>query len=119
MLDEYYSYDLLHNHFIESFIEDYGNLKSEDIANKVYKSESIRKLILTASNIGFLPKGQILTESLLGTRYFMFSKTSTVMFAAMIALKRCIEELEEFGLVFSEEEKLNAAKSVITTGRQI
>lgn len=119
MLDYYYSYDLLHNDFIESFIKDYGNVKSEDIASKVYKSESIRKLIVTASDIGFLPKGQILTESLLGTRHFMFAKTSSVMFAAMIALKRCIDELEELGLVFSEEEKLNAAKSVITTGRQI
>lgn len=119
MLEYYYSYDLLHNHFVESFIKDYGNVKSEEIGTKVYNSDAISKLIKTAKNIGFLPKGQILTESLLGTRHFMFAKTSTVMFAAMIALKRCIEELEESGLYFSEEEKLNAAKSVISTGRQI
>ena len=116
MLDDYFDFADLFNDYIQSFIRQYGELKSGSISQKVYNSNAISSVIASAKKVPFLPKHKILIEALLGTRHFMFSTKHVLTFAALIAFKRSLEELEKDGFYFSNDEKLNAIKGIIIEG---
>lgn len=119
LIDHYdYFYDFFED-FDSGFTKELGSIKTNEIANKISNSKTIKNLGENLIKTRRIPNGQTVIEAVMSTRHFLFSKKEVICYASMVSLAQILNEAALREIRFSEEGMLQVAKEILNSIRKI